>query len=55
MYACVSSPGTKHRYVRPAQPFQRFFQNALDRSFIRLSLPPRKARTVVLQHELHAA
>jgi hypothetical protein len=53
--SCVRAPSAGYWYVRLTQSAKSFFQNALDCSFIRLPLPPREARPVVLQHKLHAA
>src|SRR5687767_2549989 len=51
----VGSSRAEHGDVRLAQSEQRVLDNALYGSFIRLPLPPREARSVVLQYKLHAA
>jgi len=49
----ICPSGADHRESLSAQPRHRGLENTLNRPLVRLSLPARKARAIVVQHELH--
>jgi hypothetical protein len=53
MYACVSSSSAKYGSRCPTEFGNRGFEDSLNGPFARLPLPARKARAIVVHHELH--
>ena len=55
MHASVGPTRTKSRDVTACEARQHLLQLALHSALVRLTLPTREGRAVVVQHELHGA